>query len=224
MNGEHLASTSPRAERRGCRFTIRTMLLGVLLFAILMGIVAPSFWYVTRFREHSRIAQQTQDKISSLKARRPTEIPAAQWDRAVDWTANLIAQVYFVPEKDDPDSLGRLCDSLDGKMKGQVDLATLQWVWEECEKAPRSGAKYAIRFRDVRLLTKEPITDDDLPHLWSLDKCLHLELGNTQVTDQGLKHLEGLSNLKYLSLHKTQVTDEGVARLQAALPGCKISH
>ena len=109
-------------------------------------------------------------------------------------------------------------------MKGQVDLATLQWVWEECEKAPRRGAVYAIRFRDVRLLTKEPITDDDLPHLWSLDKCLHLELHNTQVTDQGLKHLEGLSNLKYLSLHNTQVTDEGVARLQAALPGCKISH
>ncbi len=115
-----------------------------------------------------------------------------------------------------------MCKSLDGKTKGQVNLTTLQWVWEECEKAPRSGAEYAIRFRDVRLLTKEPITDDDLPHLWSLDKCLSLELNNTQVTDRGLKYLEGRSNLKYLNLQNTQVTDEGVARLRAALPDCEI--
>jgi len=224
MNGEHSTSTSPDAERRGCRFTMRTMLLAVLLLSLLLAIVTPIFHTAARWRKHGRLSRQTREKISSLKARRPSDVPPAQWDRAVDWTSNLIAQVYFAPEESDPDSLERLSESLERKSKQQVDLGTLQWVWEECEKAPRSGAQCAIRFRDVRLLTKEPITDADLPHLWSLDKCLHLELHNTQVTDQGLKHLEGLSNLKYVSLDNTQVTDEGVARLQAALPGCEISH
>lgn len=68
------------------------------------------------------------------------------------------------------------------------------------------------------------IKDDDLPHLWSPHKCLHLDLDNTQVTDAGLKHLEGLSELKSLSLRNTQVTEEGASRLQEKLPGCQISR
>jgi hypothetical protein len=198
------------------------MLLAILLLSLLLAIAAPYFRFVTGWRKHVSLSTQVQDAIESLKARQPPDVPVAQWDRAVDWTTNLIGQVYFAPNKGDPDSLQRLCKSLDGKIKGQVSLTTLQWVWEECEKAPRSGAEYAIRFRDVRLLTKEPITDDDLPKLWSLDKCLYLELNNTQVTDRGLEHLEGLSNLKHLNLQNTQVTDEGVARLRTALPDCEI--
>ena len=198
------------------------MLLAVLLLSVLLAITAPFLHFVTGWRKHVSLSTQVREKIQSLKPKRPPDVPADQWDRAVDWTSNLIAQVYFAPNKGDPDSLQRLCESLDGKIKGQVNLTTLQWVWEECEKAPRSGAEYAIRFRDVRLLTKEPVTDDDLPHLWSLDKCLYLELNNTQVTDRGLKHLEGLSNLKYLNVQNTQVTDEGVAWLRTALPGCEI--
>jgi len=198
------------------------MLLAVLVLSLLLAIVAPFFHFVTGWQKHGSLSTQVREKIQSLKSKRPPDVPADQWDRAVDWTTNLIAQVYFAPDKGDPDSLQHMCESLDQKIKGPVGLTTLQWVWEQCEKAPRRGAEYAIRFRDVRLLTKEPITDDDLPKLWSLDKCLYLELNNTQVTDRGLKHLEGMSNLKYLNVQNTQVTDEGVARLRTALAGCEI--
>ncbi len=200
------------------------MLLGITVLAVLIAVLVPPVSHVARWREHNALAQRVKDKITSLKTRRPADVPTAQWDQAVNWTTNLIAQVYFAPVESDPDSLGRLAKSLDQKLTGKVDLGTLQWVWDECEKAPRSGAEYAIRFRDVRVMTKEPITDDDLPHLWSPDKCLYLELHNTQVTDNGLEHLHRLSNLRYISLHGTQVTDEGVAKLQAALPDCEISH
>ena len=49
-------------------------------------------------------------------------------------------------------------------------------------------------------------------------------LNNTKVTDAGLEHLKGLTALKHVSLNNTQVTDAGVARLQKALPSCKIDR
>jgi hypothetical protein len=206
------------------QFTMRTMFVGVVLFAIVLGVLTHVGRLAARMGEFFRLSRQTQEKIRSLKARPPSGVPPAQWDRAVDWTANLIAQVYFAPDKGDPDSLRHLNDTLDERMKREVDLTTLQWIWEECEKTPRSGAQCASQFRDVRLLTKEPITDDDLPHLWSLNKCWYLDLSNTQVTDQGLEHLEGLSNLEHLWLQNTQVTPEGVQKLQRALPACEIVY
>lgn len=215
---------SPSAKRSGWRFRIPTILLGLAVIVVLASIVSPIISNVNRWKQHGALAVRVRNGIESLKSRGPADVPAAQWERAVEWTSNLISQVYFSPVESDPHSLRHLAEHLDEKLAGEVGLDTLRWVWDECEKAPRAGAEIAIRFRDVRLLTKEPITDADLPGLWSLDKCRYLELHDTQVTDEGIKSLQGRTNLKYLSLHRTQVTDEGVAKLQAALPECEISR
>jgi hypothetical protein len=207
---------------RGCSFSLRSMLLGVLLISLVLAFVAPFVRFVSEQRKFLGLVVQVQEEIESLELRRPPDVPPDQWNRAVAWTRNLIGQVYFLPVASDPDSLEQLRDELRQKLNGSVDLGTLQWIWEYCENAPRQGAMWATYFRDVRLLTKEPITDDDIPCLWSLERCVSLELDNTLVTDEGLKHLMERQNLKYLSLRNTRVTDEGVQRLQQALPECKI--
>lgn len=66
------------------------------------------------------------------------------------------------------------------------------------------------------------VTDDGLRHLQGLTSLKWLSLRYTTISDDGLRHLEGLRNLKQIELYKTKVTDVGRARLQAALPGCKI--
>jgi hypothetical protein len=207
---------------RGCQFSLRTMLLGVLLISVVLAVVAPFVRFVGTQRRFYGLVEQVGNDIASLELRRPADVPPDQWKRAVDWTRNLIYQVYFSPIDSDPDSLEQLRDQLRQKLNGPVDLRTLQWIWEHCENAPRQGAVWAINFRDVRLLTKEPITDDDIPYLWSLDRCVYLVLDNTLVTDEGLKHLMGRQNLKYLSFRNTRVTDDGLQRLQQTLPGCRI--
>ncbi len=52
----------------------------------------------------------------------------------------------------------------------------------------------------------------------------HLWLQNMRVTDAGLEDLTGLTKLATLDLSGTQVTDAGVAKLQQALPNCKITR
>jgi hypothetical protein len=68
------------------------------------------------------------------------------------------------------------------------------------------------------------IGDEGLKHLARLDKLETLNLTKTEVTDAGLLALQGLKNLRELHLFNTDVTADGVARLQKALPKCKIER
>jgi hypothetical protein len=66
------------------------------------------------------------------------------------------------------------------------------------------------------------VTDADLDALVGVEGLQELRLEGTTVTDAGLEALSRLENLRILHLEKTHVTDIGVARLQTALPNCKI--
>jgi hypothetical protein len=69
--------------------------------------------------------------------------------------------------------------------------------------------------------TKE--TDCLLADLGELRDLKLLFLRGTDVTDDGLRRLEALHDLQFLRLENCpNITDEGVARLQKALPKCKI--
>jgi len=46
----------------------------------------------------------------------------------------------------------------------------------------------------------------------------------TQVTDAGLGQLTDVGSLRHLDVRHTAVTADGVARLQRALPQCKIVY
>ncbi len=87
-------------------------------------------------------------------------------------------------------------------------------------------------------------TDSDLRHVQKLTKLAYLSLNNENVTDVGLQYLEGLADLQELVIcgppqaglkrlgtsparpyrKYTKVTDAGVAKLQKALPNCRITR
>jgi hypothetical protein len=68
------------------------------------------------------------------------------------------------------------------------------------------------------------VTDAHLKQVGRLRKLKVLSLKGTRVTDAGLEELAGLADLELLCLQGTAVTAAGVARLQKALPNCKIYH
>lgn len=83
--------------------------------------------------------------------------------------------------------------------------------------------KGLVQLRELSL-ERTQITDAGLEHLTGLTQLESLDLLGTQVTDAGLACLNGLTHLKSLSLVEVNVTGMGVAKLQRALPNCKIER
>lgn len=74
-------------------------------------------------------------------------------------------------------------------------------------------------------IDKTKITDRGLRTVATVRCLLALSLEGSDITDLGLIHLESMSKLNHLNLHDCpDITDAGVARLQKALPQCKIER
>ncbi len=114
-----------------------------------------------------------------------------------------------------------ITDASLGHLKG---FSELKGLGLERTKVTTAGLKQLDEFAQLSELSLDgtPVTDAALEHLKKLTGLRVLGLRQTQVTDVGLEQLKGLSQLKELRLNNTQVSDEGVARLQRALPKCKI--
>lgn len=201
--------------------TAKLLLTAVVVAVIVVAPVLKWFWLVHRYH---RSVRQVHAKVESLRDRQPRDVAEDQWRRAVDWTANLIYQDFSHPDSEELKSLQRLSQQLDEKASQDVNLGTLRWFWDECEKANGGPDSYAIRFRDVKLLTKGVINDSRLPRVWSLSRCTGLDLSGTEITDASLDYLKTLTQLEALDIRNTKVTRKGGDRLRAALPRCRVIH
>ena len=79
------------------------------------------------------------------------------------------------------------------------------------------------RFTILRL-TDSKITDDGMRHVGKMHGITTLSLWGTAVTDGGLEFLAELTTLEQLEISSDQTTADGIAKLQKALPNCKISQ
>ena len=72
--------------------------------------------------------------------------------------------------------------------------------------------------------TSSNLTDEQLGEVVDvLPYIVHLHLCGRSITDAGLDHLASLKKLEAVLLHGTSVTDDGIARLQSQSPRLKIA-
>ncbi len=74
----------------------------------------------------------------------------------------------------------------------------------------------------VSLLNGDAVTNDILAHIGRLKDLQTLSVTGLKITDEALQQFSGLKRLTTLTLRDVAATDEGIARLQAALPDCRI--
>jgi len=225
-----MSVTEPQRTLPPCkRWCLWHGLIVVAVIALLLRLCVPIISYVALCRQFLSASHALHDRIAALAAKRPSTVSPSRWQEAVDWTNNLICQVYFTPSDEGIVSLKRLSEALDRKAQGPVNFGTLRWIWDAVGSDNPDNI-YPVKFWDDRLFGEEPRNDASLPGLRLLNKRWGLDLSGCPITSAGLKHLEGLGNLHALVLEDTQISDTGLEQLQKLpnlerlyLNGCAIT-
>jgi Leucine-rich repeat (LRR) protein len=243
--------TDERPKRPWLQFSLRTLLVFVLLVSLFMS------WFVVKLRpaqKRQKVVEMVQEAGGLVRYKykdtsksylhlssdfKDTPIPA--------WLLDLLGTDFFmrVSEVDLYSSNGfgdermselaklanleslslarsQVTDAGLVHLKGMSNLKGLCLYETQVTDAGLTHLAGMTDLRSLRLSGTQ-VTDVGLAHLKQLTSLSSLNLNETQVTDAGLEHLEGLTNLDSLDLYNTQVTAEGVESLRQFLPDCDIS-
>jgi hypothetical protein len=129
----------PSARRTAWPFVTGIAAAGLLGVAFLAVQIWPQYVYAQeRTAAYNVVAQ--------LLDRRPDGVPAPVWDVAATWAATAYANVCFSADHVPIDELRRFRADVEQRLAGQVDLATIEWLWQRLAETGPTGQQYCSRF------------------------------------------------------------------------------
>jgi hypothetical protein len=251
MHAEQLATpanppATPKSKPRWYQFSLRSLFILTFLVAIASSWFAVKMGQATKQKEAVEALVKLGGTVyydyevsSSGLSLVGTETTASVWLRKMlgnDFFGNAISFCNPPPKLTDVDLkyLARLkqlkhldlqgtqvTDSGLEQLKGLSQLLQLN---VKGTKVTDAGLEHIEELENLQFihLAGTQISDAGLEHLENLKHLTFLYLSQTAITNAGLEHLNGLKHLSILELTGTKVTDDGVAKLQKALPNCKI--
>jgi hypothetical protein len=235
-----LSQTKTTPRRRRFRFSLRTLLMVVVLLSVPMGWFALKMRQAERQRQAVEAIQKAGGYVAYDYEFYGSGPPGPAWLRRLlceDFFANVVL-VHFSMRFGDGYMVHlkgltglewleltgtQVTDGGLEHLRGLTKLDSLELSDTQITDAGLEHLKGLTKLEDLNLSNTQ-VTDAGLEYLEVLRNLRILELSSTQVTDAGLENLKGLTKLKYLDLRETQVTDEGIKDLQKALPNCEIRH
>jgi hypothetical protein len=205
MSAEAATKSERPKRRRWLRFSLRTLLILITIFAVWLG------WHMHRRREQQRVADAVRERggtagpvLRDLSLLSRIQAPYS-WDNDF-WLSDLKVPDEALQDFESvPEVIGlhlsgsQITDQGLSHLHDRTDLLTLD------------------------LTNNRAITDAGLAHLRKMTELRQLMLrNNPQITDEGLVHLENMQQLDILVLYGTSVTAEGVSKLQQKLPKARI--
>ena len=248
MQSEPPQADPPNRKRRWFQFSLRTLMIGVTLLAVLCG------WFGMKV-ERARKRHEAVEAIRKLGGyvHYDYEMDPNGFSLlltpppAPDWLIKLLGIDFFADV-----AMVDLPGTLPPDLRRHIDLnkPPPEDLRRENERATAICLKQlpllphitnlgliGTQITDDQLqylegldvlqklwLNGTPVGDAGLVHLKKLPQLRYLVLWfDTRISDVGLKHLQGMSQLRELSLDDTNVTDAGKTELQKALPKCEIT-
>ena len=197
---------TPKARRRWLQFSLRTLMVLVLIIGAGLG------WVGMKLRR-ARAQREDVGEIEKLGGTVLYDRPFRQ----SDWQRDL----FGADVVSHPDKVYFLKDRLaDGDLPGlRAHLQRLPQVKELVFAEARitdAGLVEVAALPQLESLAflKVHVTDAGLVHLQRLTQLRRLSLFASQVTDAGLVCLQELPQLRQLGLDDTQVTDAGLVHLR----------
>jgi|SRR5262245_4006302 len=119
---------------------------------LVMVAVPPVVWFFAfePLRSHARWYNRVRDAIRELASRRPPEVSRGQWEFVIGWTLNLHANCGGSAGAEGREWQEAFVAELKRRLQGPVGLNTIDWIWDEYERATRHGKDYSDRWRPTR--------------------------------------------------------------------------
>jgi hypothetical protein len=224
--------TDDKPRRRWYQYSLRTLLLLMLLVSVGMSLVATRMRAARRQRDAVAAIKKSggwvtyshdDDTSFPLPGRPP---PGPLWLRRLlgDDFFTTVEGAYVESDADFEclerlDQLKRLRCGPEVTEAGLAHLKDLRHLRDLDLMGHRvAGAKFehitALTELEDLNLSGTDIGDAELERLKTMSQLHFLGLVDTKISDAGLRHLEGLDRLEELLLNKTQIGDTGVEHLK----------
>lgn len=104
-------------------------------------------WVFDPAMRHAEFCRATKAEFASLAKKRPPTVTRKQWENVVAWTlnahGNCITIARNMPQADRDQFLAELQE----RLRGPVDLATIDWIWDELVRLTSGGRSYSDNWR-----------------------------------------------------------------------------
>ena len=207
-----------RPKRRWFQFSLRSLLLAVLVISLPLAWIGHKLNQLLRRNEAVSLIRQSggTDDYDGYGKHFLTEETAS-----LSWLERLVgSQVLAQPKDVDLDGTS----VTDAELAKLASLESVEMLSLAATPISDAGLAHLARLRGLRCLAlcNTKITDNGLMHLTDFAQLQRLNLEGTLITDAGLVHLKRLTKLEILWLANTNVTQDAIADLQEALPDTHI--
>ena len=114
--------------------------------SVVVGLLVPVQRMVIEHSKYHRQHQRAQELVLSLADRRPPDVTPEEWEIATGWAANAFGNTCISPSRVSLDELKRFSAELEIKTAEDVDIATIDWIWQRLSDAGPAGKRYYDTF------------------------------------------------------------------------------
>jgi len=129
---------------------IRKKVILPLLPCAFVAALAGWFWLaaVRPTQQHRQLYDDIRQSIDGLRHKRPNGLRREEWAYIVGWTLNAHANCCGARDFiTDYDRFASFAAELKRRLDGDVDLQTVDWIWDEFEAFSSVGPWYSETFR-----------------------------------------------------------------------------
>ncbi len=111
-----------------------------LMVALVIGF-ALWFFAIRPYEEGMRTGEQIERAILKLSTKCPPDVSRERWAHCINWTWQLHAN-YGPYWNWDRNERQRFIEELEQRVNGPVDMATIDWIWDQYVELTDGGKNY----------------------------------------------------------------------------------
>ena len=221
-----------RFTRRWHRFSLRTLLIVVILVAVGLGLL------MRQVHEQRETVQREEAAVAELNKLGGSVVCAIQAEPVLPslpvWLRKILGDEEYQPVESvlyranraivelgsrHPIEIEGLSSSstqgTDAGLKHIGQLTAVRGLYMENRNFENAELEYLCKLTSLKHidLKHTPITDVGLEHIGRLTTLQSLDLCDTKITDAGLKHIAKMTGLQTLFMNNTQITDAGLEHI-----------